>query len=284
LSFKYLTKQFSASVGQRSRGYAGPDTLEDELDRLYASLDPTKTINFPDGTTRVGGLHVENLSESFALPDTYIGNRTVNDTETVNTNTGTLTKILSMFATMIKRIVGGANWRSAVPITLTQIDTTLNQLNTSTGQIGSLLGEVGTTLGQHVEDTENPHEVNAEQIGALVSINNVSNAGGNINLVRSAMNETLDISFTSDNLSKQIEVWADINNGKVTNAMLGADVKVGSLSDLETTVKTSVVAAINEHLNNDDTPHVFKDEALSVWYRFVVDNGEPFLEVVGVGQ
>jgi hypothetical protein len=37
-----------------------------------------------------------------------------------------------------------------------------------------------------------------------------------------------------------------VTGGSITDYMLGADVKVGSLAELTTTVKTSIVAAINE--------------------------------------
>lgn len=56
-------------------------------------------------------------------------------------------------------------------------------------------------LAAHLADKANPHQVTAAQTGALVSVDRVSNAGGNIDLVAGA-----NIAITPDNTNKQITI------------------------------------------------------------------------------
>lgn len=78
-----------------------------------------------------------------AVTDVKLGNRTVDDTGTTElANTGQLTGVLNFFARRFKAILGTENWRSAVPVSLTD------------------------TLA-HINNTENPHSVTAQQAGAV---------------------------------------------------------------------------------------------------------------------
>jgi hypothetical protein len=56
-------------------------------------------------------------------------------------------------------------------------------------------------LVAHLADKANPHQVTATQTGALVSVDGVSNAGGNIDLVAGA-----NIAITPDNTNKRITI------------------------------------------------------------------------------
>ena len=55
-------------------------------------------------------------------------------------------------------------------------------------------------LAAHINDDENPHSVSAEQVGAPVSVDGVSNAGGNIDLVAG-----VGIAITSNPETKKIQ-------------------------------------------------------------------------------
>lgn len=110
MSFKHITREFAGDIGQRSRGTASPNSIENDLDRLIASLNPDATITFPDGTTRVGGLHAENFSSTIAFTDANIGPRTINDGLTGGADAGTLTQLLSWLAKMIRTCTGKPDW------------------------------------------------------------------------------------------------------------------------------------------------------------------------------
>src|SRR5690606_444255 len=51
------TREFSADVGQKSMGIAGPDYIERDFDKLFAMLDPNKSL--PTGEQ--GGIGSENM-------------------------------------------------------------------------------------------------------------------------------------------------------------------------------------------------------------------------------
>jgi len=63
-------REFSADVGQKSMGVAGPDYIEKDFDKAFAMFDPNK--NLPDGTP--GGIGKENMQPG-AVDDDVIGNR-----------------------------------------------------------------------------------------------------------------------------------------------------------------------------------------------------------------
>jgi len=64
-----------------------------------------------------------------------------------------------------------------------------------------LLENLKKQVDLHLSDFENPHGVTAAQVGALVSIDGVSNSGGNI-----ALNTGNSISITADNNNKAITI------------------------------------------------------------------------------
>ncbi|MEW6045010.1 MAG: right-handed parallel beta-helix repeat-containing protein [Bacillota bacterium] len=101
-------RTFSADVGQKSTGTAGPDQIEYDLDNLFAALDPADT--FKDGSP--GGIQTENIRAG-AATDTIIGTRTVDQALAGDAHTGTLTQLLSWLAKHIKAVKGTANWYDA---------------------------------------------------------------------------------------------------------------------------------------------------------------------------
>jgi hypothetical protein len=67
--------------------------------------------------------------------------------------------------------------------------------------IDTELKNTNNTINNHLADKANPHQVTATQTGALVSVDGVSNAGGNIDLVAGA-----NIAITPDNTNKKITI------------------------------------------------------------------------------
>lgn len=69
------------------------------------------------------------------------------------------------------------------------------------------LADIGTNthaqIDTHIADTANPHSVTATQVGALVSVDGVSNAGGNIDLVAGS-----NITITPDDAANTITIAA----------------------------------------------------------------------------
>jgi len=99
----------------------------------------------------------------------------------------------------------------------------------------TLLADIGTNthadIDNHIAATNNPHSVTAAQIGALVSVDGVSNAGGGIDLVASDA-----ISITPDDTENKItigESHSSLTNNphSVTAAQVGALVSVDGVSN-----------------------------------------------------
>ncbi|MGD9644024.1 MAG: hypothetical protein AB7V08_15000, partial [Elusimicrobiales bacterium] len=111
-------RTFSADVGQRSRYSAGPDQIEYDLDNAFAMFDPAATLR--DGSP--GGISTENL-RSGAVTDDIIGSRTVDQNiAAVESNTGTLTQLLSWIVKHIKAVKGSVtNWYDAAASTISDI-------------------------------------------------------------------------------------------------------------------------------------------------------------------
>lgn len=119
-------RTFSANVGQKSIGIAGPDQIEHDLDNLAATLDPTDQLR--DGTP--GGLGEENLKAG-SIGDNSLGNRTVNQNLAGSSNTGTITQLLSWCVREIKGIKGAVtNWYDSAVVSISAI---WEKFNSTTG-------------------------------------------------------------------------------------------------------------------------------------------------------
>jgi hypothetical protein len=69
------------------------------------------------------------------------------------------------------------------------------------GDMGMGIQQFPSQLDKHLANKANPHQVTAAQTGALVSVDGVSNPGGNIDLVAGA-----NIAITPDNTNKKITI------------------------------------------------------------------------------
>lgn len=111
-------RQFSANEGDYSIGLAGPDAIEADIDTLSRMFDPLTTHS--DGTD--GGIGEENIQDD-SISDRVIGSRTISDSTTdAYTNTGTISKLLSLIAKAIKAIKGTTNWYDAPKDTINNLD------------------------------------------------------------------------------------------------------------------------------------------------------------------
>jgi len=102
---------------------------------------------------------------------------------------------------------------------------------------GRKLADDGTKLDNHVMSKTNPHDVTADQIGAVTSIGGVRNPGGNINLVGSNT-----ITITPDATKKQLTIGESHsaitgNPHKTTAAQVGALPIGGGLLNGNLTIK-----------------------------------------------
>ena len=75
-------------------------------------FDPQRTHNDEDETP--GGIHEENMQDD-AASDRVIGDRTINDTESLDgfSGTGKLTKLLSVVGRILKAVTGKGSWFSS---------------------------------------------------------------------------------------------------------------------------------------------------------------------------
>ena len=135
-------REFSADVGQKSMGVAGPDYIEKDFDKAFAMFDPNK--NLPDGTP--GGIGKENMQPG-AVDDDVIGNREVDDTQSPTGNIGKLSNFLNWFAYMIKSITGKANWRTKPSYTIEQLG------NSTIDGVKNIGGDIDFVAGAGIEIT-----------------------------------------------------------------------------------------------------------------------------------
>lgn len=227
------TRTFSANVGQQSTGTAGPDQIEYDLDNLFAALDPAATNR--DG--QPGGIRTENMAagsvtESIlangAGTDSKIGDRTVNQTQAPTGNTGLLTTILSWITNRIRAITGASNWYDAPATTLANAKAHMDAAAPHTGHetpagAQAKADAVQTNLNNHKASGDHDgryyteaetnvllagksntgHTHTAADVGALVSVANVSNPGGNIEIIGGT-----GIIIAADDTSKRIVITA----------------------------------------------------------------------------
>lgn len=106
------TRTFSADVGQKSTGAAGPDQIEYDLDNLFAMFDPAATLK--DGSA--GGIGAENTKND-SLPDTKLADITMDQAQ-LPVNTGKLARLLSGIANVIKAFKGTADWKDPAATSL----------------------------------------------------------------------------------------------------------------------------------------------------------------------
>lgn len=221
-------RTFAADVGQSSTGTAGPDQIEYDLDNVFAALDPTET--FKDGTQ--GGIGSDNLKND-AVSDEKIGDRTVDDSTSPSSDTGTVSVLLGRIGNRIKAITGEATWKDTP-------DTSL------------------AAAKAHMDDT-GLH-------AGFASFEGVSNPGGNIDLIAGA-----NIIVAADNVAKAITISATgsvapaahaASHGPVGNGGTGDDVITPAL--LGAATPAEVDAAIATHTGNAAAHHARYTDAEAV--------------------
>ena len=94
----------------------------------------------------------------------------------------------------------------------------------------------GAALDTHIADVSNPHNVTAAQVGSPVSVDGVSNPGGDVDLVSGSTK----ISITPDNTNKQITL--DIVEGNIIHDNLSG---AGAFTH----------AQIDAHIQDTANPH-----------------------------
>lgn len=138
--------QFDGTIGEPSVGIGGPDQIEADLDMYDIMFDPQRTHNDEDETP--GGIHEENMQDD-AASDRVIGDRTINDNESLDgfSGTGKLTKLLSVVGRILKAVTGKGSWFS-LP------DTSISALNTRMGTAETNIVTVTSGLNTHKSSTD----------------------------------------------------------------------------------------------------------------------------------
>lgn len=141
-----------------------------------------------------------------SVTDAKIGNRTANQTLEPTGATGTLTQLLSWIVNRIRAITGTTNWWDAPPTTLAVTDVHMGSTSNIHGVDGSGVESVSGAqekVAAHSNLTDNPHGVTATQVGAITSIDGVSNPGGDVDLIGG-----IGITITPNDVDKSITVTA----------------------------------------------------------------------------
>lgn len=82
----------------------------------------------------------------------------------------------------------------------------------------------GTNLDQHLANRSNPHQVTAAQLGALLSLDGVSNPGGNVDLVQGG-----GITITPDDANNRITI-SETHSARTDNPHQVTAAQVGALA------------------------------------------------------
>lgn len=120
------------------------------------------------------------------------------------------------------------------------------------------------TIGEtHSAKTGNPHKVTAEQVGALVSIEGVSNSGGNINLIQDN-----SISIIANDMNKSITIGETHsartdNPHEVTAKQVGALTSINGVSNPGGNVEFVVNKGSIEIIPDDTLKRIFIGETHS---------------------
>lgn len=223
-------RTFSADVGQRSVGAAGPDQIEYDLDNLFAALDPNDT--FKDGSP--GGITTENMRNN-AVTDAILGNRTVDQAiADPESNTGTLTQLLSWIVKHIKAVKGNVtNWYDAAASSISALwakfHATTGHKHTGAENDAPKIDHADllnkglythAQLDQHVDATA-PHTGHETPAGAQAKVDTHAGLASGVHGVGSGavVGTTLAQTLTDKTLGAGTALGADLNAGgyRITN-------------------------------------------------------------------
>lgn len=113
---------------------------------------------------------------------------------------------------------------------------------------------LGGDFAQVQADFDSRAEYNQTQINAIItalkSIADGDSGADNVNATSISGLSATTVQGLLEELKTLVDTQLPTPDGSITNNKLATDIKVGSLASLLTTVKTSVVGAINELFNN----------------------------------
>lgn len=246
-----FTRTFSADVGQKSVGAAGPDQIEHDLDQIAKQFDPLQPG---------GGIAEENIQNSAvtapklangAVIDDKVGSRTIFDETAPSGDSGLLTSLLGWLANMVKQITGKSSWRTPPATTLEAAKAHIDASAPHPGH--ETIAGAQAKVDAHATLTNNPHNTTAQQIGAIVNVGGITNPGGGVDVVG-----LTGISIGKDHVNKRITITATgaaiPANHAAAHEIGGADpINVTSLGAIRLGVNNNVVDRVRTLIHQIDT-------------------------------
>lgn len=245
------TREFSANVGDYSVDIAGPDAIENDIDSIMRMFDP-ETEHAPGIP---GGIGTGNI-QTGAGTDEIIGERTISqDISDAYTNTGFITKLLSLLAKAIKALKGTANWYTPTSDSIeglhTRVTTNKDNITINTNAIAN-----HKTSGDHDGRYYTENEIDAK----VSNINSSINAT-NANLSNHKTSGDHDIRYYP---KSQIDATVATLATKAENALKANSADVYTKTQLEpylrggdTVIRREVFIIVNS--NNGDGTFTYKD-------------------------
>jgi hypothetical protein len=233
LTAKIPERTFIGAIGDESEGTKGPEAIRNDIDEIICMFNPAG--EHADGSP--GGIDGLNMKEKTvtnreladdAVTDDVIGDRTFDENIADEySKTGTLTQHLSWLWKYIKSITGADPFAAVA-------DTIANMKSLLTGVINALATHKTSADhdGRYYTETEiDEMEITAERVTAEPV---ATDSGSTVQAI---------LAWLKDQIYNV--VLDQVPDDSINNAKLGTDVKVGSLAELTTAIKTSVVAAMN---------------------------------------
>lgn len=251
------TREFSANVGDYSIDDAGPDAIENDVDKIMRMFDPD-TEHAPGIP---GGIGAGNIQAN-AVTDAIVGERTINQAiADAYTNTGTISKLLSLLAKTIKALKGTANWHTATTDTIEGIH---GRVVANTTDISTVTDGLGThkTSGDHDSRYYKKSEIDNTVATLATKNENALKANASDVYTKNQMDATVST------LATKVENSEKANSNDVyTKQQLEPYLRGGN-----TVIKREVYTIVNS--NNGDGTFTYKDSDNNEYTGELGESGE----------
>ncbi|MBZ4649168.1 DUF6519 domain-containing protein [Thermosipho sp. (in: thermotogales)] len=180
-----------------------------------------------------------------SVTDSKIGARLITDTSSPTADSGTITSLFSWLAYMIKSITGKTNWRTVPDVNLATVKQHIDASSPHTGHATT------TDLNNHINNTNNPHNVTAAQTGADILVNNHKNAS----TLDHPDNSVIDSKIGNRTINDTLYPTADTSNLTTLLSWLANRIKtITGKTSWQFNPDVNLVT-VNNHINNTNNPH-----------------------------